>query len=104
MRADLAIKQMVATTARRRIEVRGGETSGGHLSMWTTRRGPMQHARSGAGRRIFQPSCAGLNLPIRALADAVAGLIPGTSVDRAIDDDDRRSFRAENLAPAWAFV
>ncbi|MBX3178985.1 MAG: aminotransferase class I/II-fold pyridoxal phosphate-dependent enzyme [Candidatus Hydrogenedentes bacterium] len=108
MRFDLAINQMVATALRDgRIEVRGGGNqwrSFIHVDDAARAYGAMLSAPAPGGE-IFNLGNAALNLPIRALADAVAGLIPGTSVDRAIDDDDRRSFRinVEKLAARLGF-
>lgn len=110
MRFDLAINQMVATALRDgRIEIRGGG------NQWR----PFVHIadavqayiallsapQARVGGEIFNLGSNALNTRIRPLADRVAELLPGTVVESATDDDDRRTYRVnfDKIAAAVGF-
>lgn len=98
MRFDLAVNQMAATAVRGgRIEVRGGggqwrpfiHVEDAARAYTTLLSAPMADVTG----EIYNLGDNTLNLQILALAEQVARQIPGTSVERATDDDDRRTFR-----------
>lgn len=98
MRFDLAVNQMAATALRHgRIEIRGGgqqwrpflhvdDAARGYAAILTA---PTENV---AGE-IFNLGCNALNIRVSDLADRVVSLVPGTAIDRATDDDDRRTYR-----------
>lgn len=98
MRFDLAINQMAATALRHgRIEIRGGgrqwrpflhvdDAAGGYLAV-------LNASESTVCGEVFNLGCNDLNVRVSDLADRVAALVPGTGIDRATDDDDRRTYR-----------
>lgn len=98
MRFDLAINQMAATAQRHgRIEIRGGgrqwrpflhvdDAANGYLAL-------LKAPESSVRGEIFNLGCNELNVRVSDLAERVAALVPGTVIDRATDDDDRRTYR-----------
>lgn len=108
MRFDLAINQMAATALRhRRIEIRGGgrqwrpflhvdDAVRGYLALLTA---PVESIRG----EIFNLGCNALNVRVSDLADRVAARVAGTTIDRATDDDDRRTYRV-NFDKAHSLV
>jgi dTDP-4-amino-4,6-dideoxygalactose transaminase/nucleoside-diphosphate-sugar epimerase len=98
MRFDLAINQMAATALRHgRIEIRGGgrqwrpvlhvdDAARGYLALLNAPESIVRGA-------LFNLGCNDLNVRVSDLAGRVAALVPGTVIDRATDDDDRRTYR-----------
>lgn len=98
MRFDLAINQMAATALRHgRIEIRGGgrqwrpvlhvdDAARGYLALLNAPESIVRGA-------LFNLGCNDLNVRVSDLAERVAALVPGTVIDRATDDDDRRTYR-----------
>lgn len=98
MRFDLAVNQMVATARRHgRIEIRGGgqqwrpflhvdDAAQGYLALLSA---PAESVRG----EIFNLGGNNLNIRVTELAEEVALMVPGTVIDRATDDDDRRTYR-----------
>ncbi|MBL7645180.1 MAG: aminotransferase class I/II-fold pyridoxal phosphate-dependent enzyme [Candidatus Hydrogenedentes bacterium] len=98
MRFDLAINQMAATALRHgRIEIRGGggqwrpflhvdDAARGYLAL-------LNAPESFVGGQIFNLGRNDLNVRVSDLAGRVASHVPGTAIDRATDDDDRRTYR-----------
>ena len=111
MRFDLAVNQMVATAVRGgRIEVRGGgnqwrpfihidDAVRGYVALLAA--SPDQ-----VGGEIFNLGCNALNIRIHPLAEQVARHMPGTVVESATDDDDRRTFRVnfDKIAQTLGFA
>lgn len=98
MRFDLAVNQMVATAIRHgRIEIRGGgqqwrpflhvdDAARGYVAL-------LGAPAEAVGGERFNLGSNALNIRINDLAEAVASMLPGTAIDRATDDDDRRTYR-----------
>lgn len=98
MRFDLAVNQMAATAQRHgRIEIRGGgqqwrpflhvdDAARGYVATLTA-------PATEVGGEIFNLGCNDLNIRVSDLADQVAAMVPGTRINRATDDDDRRTYR-----------
>ena len=110
MRFDLAVNQMAATAQRHgRIEIRGGgQQWRPFLHVDDAARGYAAALTASAAKvcgEIFNLGCNHLNIRVSELAEQVAAMRPGTSIDRATDDDDRRTYRVnfEKVASRLGF-
>jgi dTDP-4-amino-4,6-dideoxygalactose transaminase/nucleoside-diphosphate-sugar epimerase len=98
MRFDLAVNQMAATAQRHgRIEIRGGgQQWRPFLHVDDAARGYVATLTAPAAAvcgEIFNLGCNDCNIRVSDLAEQVATMVPGTIIDRATDDDDRRTYR-----------